>query len=305
MQGNTKSAVSNQQDGFTLIELLVVLIVIAILAAIIFPVFANVRERGRRTTCASNEKQLGMALLAYAGDYDETFPHGDLYGGGDGWGAKVFPYVKSTQVFHCPDDETVDQPGEISGDANSYGLNSNISGFKSFSPKAISPSGRVGLPQVAATSNTVLLFEVSHCVAILTDPQQDTQSAAGTGAEGHSLDQSDPTYPLGQGDVAGGLPLYATGNMGGRVLNGATKGGKLLPGAVGSVPRHGGGANYVACDGHVQWLRPEQVSSGVNSVAADCLQGTQSPQPADCTTQEPDNAAGTASGHSALTFSRI
>ncbi|MCW3060774.1 MAG: prepilin-type N-terminal cleavage/methylation domain, partial [Capsulimonas sp.] len=65
-----------RNDGFTLIELLVVIAIIAILAAILFPVFAKAREKARQTTCASNLRQLGLAMLQYVQDNDETFPFG-------------------------------------------------------------------------------------------------------------------------------------------------------------------------------------------------------------------------------------
>src|SRR5689334_4870314 len=64
----------SKNKGFTLIELLVVIAIIAILAAILFPVFAQAREKARQTSCLSNEKQLGTAFLMYVQDYDETFP---------------------------------------------------------------------------------------------------------------------------------------------------------------------------------------------------------------------------------------
>ena len=88
--------------GFTLIELLVVIAIIAILAAILFPVFAKVREKARQTTCASNLKQLGLAAIQYEQDYDETLPWG--------WNNHVgatsqycfYPYLKSTGVYICP-----------------------------------------------------------------------------------------------------------------------------------------------------------------------------------------------------------
>ncbi|MGQ9487030.1 MAG: prepilin-type N-terminal cleavage/methylation domain-containing protein [Armatimonadota bacterium] len=63
-----------QHKGFTLIELLVVIAIIAILAAILFPVFAQARESARQTSCTSNQKQLALSVLMYAQDYDETFP---------------------------------------------------------------------------------------------------------------------------------------------------------------------------------------------------------------------------------------
>src|SRR5579883_2154818 len=86
--------------GFTLIELLVVIAIIAILAAILFPVFARAREKARQISCLSNEKQLGLAYMMYVQDYDETFVFGDPSGGkgaGSGWASSIYPYVKSTQ----------------------------------------------------------------------------------------------------------------------------------------------------------------------------------------------------------------
>ena len=115
---NTKHAARShnrwQRRGFTLIELLVVIAIIAILAAILFPVFARAREQARRTSCASNMKQIGLALMQYAQDYDERLPLFSLsdtsyqgylgYAGADGprWADMLFPYIKSTQVFDCP-----------------------------------------------------------------------------------------------------------------------------------------------------------------------------------------------------------
>jgi len=93
------------RKGFTLIELLVVIAIIAILAAILFPVFARAREKARQTSCLSNEKQLGLAFMMYAQDYDETLV--PLANGGYGvarheWYKIIEPYVKNDQVFVCP-----------------------------------------------------------------------------------------------------------------------------------------------------------------------------------------------------------
>ena len=102
--------------GFTLIELLVVIAIIAILAAILFPVFQKVRENARKASCQSNEKQLGLALIQYSQDYDEFLvPAWNGNGGYNAsdprpaslkykWMDMIYPFVKSTGVFHCPDD---------------------------------------------------------------------------------------------------------------------------------------------------------------------------------------------------------
>ena len=92
--------------GFTLIELLVVIAIIAILAAILFPVFAKAREKARQASCLSNEKQLALAIMQYAQDYDETMPV-EFFGWSTvppTWRETVAPYIKNTQIFTCPSD---------------------------------------------------------------------------------------------------------------------------------------------------------------------------------------------------------
>jgi prepilin-type N-terminal cleavage/methylation domain-containing protein/prepilin-type processing-associated H-X9-DG protein len=102
---------ANKSTAFTLIELLVVIAIIAILAAILFPVFAQAREKARAASCLSNQKQLATGLLMYSQDYDEQLLMGfwkTAAGSGSAsqtlcsWPAMVQPYVKSTQVFLCP-----------------------------------------------------------------------------------------------------------------------------------------------------------------------------------------------------------
>ncbi|RYX83362.1 DUF1559 domain-containing protein [bacterium] len=99
------SGASAKRSGFTLIELLVVIAIIAILAAILFPAFARARENARRTSCASNLKQIGLGVLQYQQDYDERYPiraYGPSPGNYVVWGQVIQPYIKSTQLFQCP-----------------------------------------------------------------------------------------------------------------------------------------------------------------------------------------------------------
>src|SRR6476646_9508495 len=100
--------------GFTLIELLVVIAIIAILAAILFPVFGRARENARRSSCQSNLKQIGLGVIQYTQDYDERMPTNSL-GIGPSiqiviWPQMVQPYLKSTQIFQCPSDSDLSKP---------------------------------------------------------------------------------------------------------------------------------------------------------------------------------------------------
>lgn len=139
----------NRKKAFTLIELLVVIAIIAILAAILFPVFAKARDKGKQAACLSNLKQIGMAVMMYAEDYDETYPYlyytADMvwpYGyllppqsGANVWDSGPFtymitPYVKSAGIWYCacsPKD-----PGDHAKDPNTgvapanYSINSMV-----------------------------------------------------------------------------------------------------------------------------------------------------------------------------------
>ena len=110
-----KSRSHNRSHAFTLIELLVVIAIIAILAAILFPVFAQAREQARKTSCLSNAKQLGLGVLMYVQDYDETLvpgwndssptlrDNGSTYRTWSSWTKLIQPYVKNTNILLCPD----------------------------------------------------------------------------------------------------------------------------------------------------------------------------------------------------------
>ena len=104
-----------RRKGFTLIELLVVIAIIAILAAILFPVFARARAKARQACCLSNLKQIGLGILQYAGDFDEQLPDPYNWGGEGVWTVKIAPYLKNQQILNCPD-------AKPKGTVQSYGM---------------------------------------------------------------------------------------------------------------------------------------------------------------------------------------
>jgi prepilin-type N-terminal cleavage/methylation domain-containing protein/prepilin-type processing-associated H-X9-DG protein len=144
------------RKGFTLIELLVVIAIIAILAAILFPVFAKAREKARQTSCLSNLKEISLAMLMYAQDYDERLTKcrmGDPAGGGWQsppttcwrWYEEIAPYIKNTQILSCPS-----YPGQGAFGFLGYGLNLAIGG-----------ADHLPLAQIAKPSETLLLCDIN------------------------------------------------------------------------------------------------------------------------------------------------
>jgi prepilin-type N-terminal cleavage/methylation domain-containing protein/prepilin-type processing-associated H-X9-DG protein len=122
-------------QGFTLIELLVVIAIIALLAAILFPVFSRARESARRTSCVSNLKQVGLAFLQYVQDYDEHFPAVGKSAaanlGAEGWALNMEPYLKSVQLLQCPSESRkpnyATSPYNATSYYTDYYYNSNLS----------------------------------------------------------------------------------------------------------------------------------------------------------------------------------
>jgi len=243
------------RSGFTLIELLVVIAIIAILAAILFPVFAKVRAKARQISCISNEKQLGLGFLQYIQDNDELYPDGDNDGAnhqsGRGWGSRIFPYVKSTGVYKCPDDPTSNTTG-LNGLPNevdyvvSYGFNRNLTGSGALGGQATS----------TAPASTVLLFEVEGAYQWLNAPNSDISSLGNyiSSPGGNGGDSGAGYLDLsGNGSIH---PKYATGAMGVPEV--------YLAGWYSSETsgRHTEGSNFALADGHVKYLRRASVSPG-------------------------------------------
>ncbi len=161
------------RSAFTLIELLVVVAIIAILAAILFPVFARARENARRASCQSNLKQIGLGIMQYTQDYDEKYPLSQDVPSDGGSGitfvTALQPYVRSTQIFICPsisndgtaadiaNRSTVTKdfiwnvaagtgPGSYSAAARSaYGMNSNLTGVTGISMASVDRPSEIAL----------------------------------------------------------------------------------------------------------------------------------------------------------------
>ena len=215
--------------GFTLIELLVVIAIIAILAAILFPVFAKVREKARQTSCLSNEKQLALGFVQYSEDYDETMPAcpwDDTLS--KSWGSAIYGYVKSTQVYVCPDDAH----STATTHPVSYCLNGDLSygvTGQSFKISAFN-----------APASTVLLFEVTGVTADVTTPANDYSPTQNGGAFVWSS--------------------YNTGRMGQPARNHSIN-------AYDPTGVHTDGSNFALADGHTKWMRGAAVSAGDPAVA--------------------------------------
>ena len=148
------------KSAFTLIELLVVIAIIAILAAILFPVFGRARENARRSSCLSNLKQMGLGVMQYTQDYDENYP---LWNNNDSsgwnkhsWDYQIQPYVKSTQIFVCPSDSTT-----VSVDPKrSYSANCGDSNTTTDDDRPLNYQNKsISIAKLVDSSGTILITE--------------------------------------------------------------------------------------------------------------------------------------------------
>ena len=159
------------KKAFTLIELLVVIAIIAILAAILFPVFGRARENARRTSCVNNMKQLGLGVSMYAQDNDGRYP---MSSGLQRWPNYIFPYVKSRQLFVCPsvsDAQTRGQTWSTSDPERYYGYGYNY--------QYLGNSRTPARPSFPFTATDSLVSAPAQTVAIA-----DTRGVGTTGASG-------------------------------------------------------------------------------------------------------------------------
>ncbi|MBC8103844.1 MAG: DUF1559 domain-containing protein [Cytophagales bacterium] len=274
--------------GFTLIELLVVIAIIAILAAILFPVFAQAREKARQINCASNLRQIGVAVAMYSSDHDgitpiirECSPAPGWTPCQDGkvtlgWMDLVQPYTRNYGVFKCPKDTTeivavptsalpllAAQPGQgyvfgnpaaKPGGQNrcSYGYNMNLAN----NGTSISSDAEVQYP-----ATTIAVFEfAANSGGGLSAVNVGNAPFEQRGAAFNIV--RDPSRPSGTECSAVGPTnnppgvAYSTNVS---FFNDLTPDQQAQERAMVSSQRHSGGANYAFLDGHVKWIQPEQV----------------------------------------------
>jgi prepilin-type N-terminal cleavage/methylation domain-containing protein/prepilin-type processing-associated H-X9-DG protein len=272
----THSAViSRKKSGFTLIELLVVIAIIAILAAILFPVFAKVREKARQISCASNLKQMALGILQYQQDYDEVFPMGwtATATGWYGWPTEIAPYIKSTGVLVCPDDSKGGMPDVVSwynpGEMISYAVNGEeAADWGNGTFKLVGPMGAVNALWDTPCMNNVqdpTCSATKAGVPALTDAQVtvpdgsilmcETWSSDVETADGHGNDVFPPGWAYNDVVDANGnaIPLGA-----GPSTTAAWPGGPNGATSAHNAPTRGNGGfeNFAFCDGHVKAMTP-------------------------------------------------
>ena len=222
--------------GFTLIELLVVIAIIAILAAILFPVFARARENARKSNCQSNLRQIAMGLVQYVQDYDEKMPHCRYTPDSNqlpspftsamvnySWPHLVVPYLKNTGVMKCPSDERARptyQGSTTNMEVWSYGRNYGyFNGDKKGAAEALAMS------EIPLPAETIMLGEGDNCNRI--GPRQVNWPGSGT----ISIDKQISAQLL--------------------------------------EPRHMDGMNFAFFDGHVKWFRHGGTPARLYSVEED------------------------------------
>jgi len=191
---------STKGNAFTLIELLVVIAIIAILAAILFPVFARARENARRSSCQSNLKQIGLGILQYTQDYDERMPRALVTIGGTdySWSTVVQPYVKSAQLFACPSNkkQNLSNGGTGLDGVTIIPASYSVSGTEDGHawPMADNPNYEGGqlnrgaaLSKIDSPAQTILVWETRYDLAAR-NPSHGYSGVAGTAfSEGYGL----------------------------------------------------------------------------------------------------------------------
>ena len=277
---NTKA-----RTGFTLIELLVVIAIIAILAAILFPVFAQAREKARQISCASNLKQLGIAMLQYNNDYDERMITPYAYGHYDASGNNPLePYIKNhtsnsvATVWACPDD-TNHYSGAGYYYISSYTMNSYLSAPSSY---ASDPDACYSLNTAVNSANVLWSSSYANDAPEVNVGSDSSKSGgisvarivqpAGTVMlfEGFPEDQNPAKTPATD-YFYGQAPQWGNWYVAKGYWKDTTNLAKFYgyPVQSGGTPYHTGRDNYLFCDGHVKAMVPEGQDYDITQHASD------------------------------------
>ncbi len=220
-----------RQRGFTLIELLVVIAIIAILAAILFPVFARAREKARQSSCLSNMKQIALGFMMYAQDYDECWGFTTWYDcydtsnnwrpGAMGWPISLQPYIKNRQVLVCPSDAEKACMSKYGGNQGYYPMLVAAG----YTPAADTQAALAAAFPLSYAANVYLGWsQNANSMALIVNPARCfLVSELGMGSYSYSVFYMYPGY---------GSPT------------------RWEAGA-----RHNEGRNWVFCDGHVKWVK--------------------------------------------------
>jgi prepilin-type N-terminal cleavage/methylation domain-containing protein/prepilin-type processing-associated H-X9-DG protein len=224
----------SKRSGFTLIELLVVIAIIAILAAILFPVFAQAREKARSTTCLSNFKQLGNAEMMYLQDYDGAYTLAWYGKPGYGFDCVLQPYVKNLQVFDCPSNHVTPRywDGYVTyfhipppGIPGSYAMNADLAALED--PKTGDRAGR-SEASLEEPADTIMMTEIWDTRGPKGGTNKGKHNVIGYGPVWNGPQHE--IYNTKKDDVCQRIPFYI----------------------------HQGGSNYNFADGHAKWERVEQ-----------------------------------------------
>ena len=218
------TSATNHRNAFTLIELLIVIAIIALLAAILFPVFNRARENARRASCQSNLKQIGLGIMQYTQDYDERYPmmYSNTPGGTlavPSWRQTIQPYINSAQVFRCPSNTqntTVDDAARDSYPAINRSYSGNIRVFSY--RQTWSDPAPITLSFIAKPAQKIMVGERKDVTVV---------------------------------NAAFIWPDYNNSSKEAEV--------KSI-----SFVGHLSTANYLFCDGHVKAMRPTQTMSDIN-----------------------------------------
>ena len=236
MEYKLKSSVLKKR-GFTLIELLVVIAIIAILAAILFPVFAKAREKARQAACLSNMKQLGLAAVMYADDYDDNPPPGGITWGGNDylWNQLCQPYIKSKALMICPSFPKTQAEQDdwlLMWHHSGYSMNLHIATIPFWNRKGTT------LGNINNVANTYMFMDGVGFVLSVWDVMAPSSNPwvlyylPGVGDEGVDISKIINNYPQYTKDIKSG--------------------------------RHSNGVNIAYCDGHAKFAKTAKLMEEAN-----------------------------------------